>query len=63
MAEMEHNIEVITRGIPEYATIDDVALPYKRHIVIVFARPCRLLGRVIRVVSCCHEHHADEYTF
>jgi len=26
LAEMKHNLEPITRGVPDYATIDDVPL-------------------------------------
>ena len=55
--EMEQNLEAFTTSIPKYVTIDDVPLWYQRHTVGVSARLHRLLGRVIIVVSCYHEHH------
>lgn len=60
MVEMEHNLEVITRGILEYVTLSNVSLWYQRHTVGASVRLCQLLGRVIRVVSCYREHHVGE---
>lgn len=63
MVVMECNLEVITYGIPEYATIDDVPLQYQRHTVRVSTRMHRLLGQFIRVILCYHEHHTGKYPF
>lgn len=44
IVELERNLEALTRGIQEYASINEVPLHYQRHIVGVSARLCQLLG-------------------
>lgn len=61
IVEVERNLEVLTKGIPEYALINEVPLRYQRHIVGVLTRMGQLLNQVIRVVLCYHEHHVGKY--
>lgn len=61
VVQVEHSLEVLTRGIPEYALIDEVPLQYQRHIVGVPIRLHQFLDRVIRAMSCYHEHHVGRY--
>ena len=53
------NLEGIVHGIPEYARLADVPMAYQRHTVGVPSRLHRLLRRLVRAVTCYHEHHAD----
>ena len=57
--EIVRNLEGITRGVPNYAIFDDVPCAYQRHIVGVPSRIHRLLRRLVRAVTCYHEHHAN----
>lgn len=62
MVEVERNLEALTRGIPDYATIDEVPLWYERHITGVSTRLHQVLGRVVRAISCYHEQHIGGLT-
>ena len=57
--ELVQNLEGIARGIPDYARLADVLLAYQRHTVGVPSRLHRLLRRLMRAMTCYHEHHAD----
>ena len=57
--ELVQNLEALTRGIPDYARLADVPFAYQRHIVGVPTRVHRLLRRLVRAVTCYHEHHRD----
>ena len=57
IVEVEHNLEALTKGIPEYASIDKVPLQYQRHTIRVSARLHGLLNRVIKDILCNHEQH------
>ena len=57
--ELIQNLEGIARGIPDYARLADVSMAYQRHTVGVPSRLHRLLRRLVRAVTCYHEHHAD----
>ena len=57
--ELIQNIEGIARGIPDYARLADVPMAYQRHTVGVPIRIHRILRRLVRTVTCYHEHHAD----
>lgn len=57
--ELVQNLEGIARGIPDYAQLADVPLAYQRHMVGVPSRLHRLLRRLVRAVTCYHEHHVD----
>ena len=56
--ELIQNLEGIARGIPDYARLADVPLAYQRHTVGVPSHLHRLLRRLVRAVTCYHEHHA-----
>ena len=58
-SELIQNLEGIARGIPDYARLADVLLAYQRHTVGVPSHLHRLLRRLVRAVTCYHEHHAD----
>ena len=58
-SELIQNLEGIAQGIPDYARLADVPLAYQRHTVGVPSRLHRLLRRLVRAVTCYHEHHAD----
>ena len=57
--ELIQNLEGITHGIPDYARLADVPMAYQRHTVGVPSRIHRILRRLVRAVTCYHEHHAD----
>ena len=57
--EIVRNLEGVTRGVPEYARLDDVPRAYHRHTVGVPSRIHRLLRQLVRTVTCYHENHAD----
>lgn len=57
MVEVECNLEALTRGILDYATINEVPLRYQRNTTGVSARLCQMLGQVVRARSCYHKHH------
>ena len=57
--ELIQNLEGIAYGIPDYARLDDVPRAYQRHTVGVPSCIHRLLRRLVRAVTCYHEHHAD----
>ena len=57
--ELIQNIEGIARGIPDYARLADVPMAYQRHMVGVPSRIHRILRRLVRAVTCYHEHHAN----
>ena len=57
--ELIQNLEGIGRGIPDYARLADVPMAYQRHTVGVPSRIHRILRRLVRAVTCYHEHHAD----
>ena len=57
--DLVQNLEALTRGIPDYGRLADVPRVYQRHTVGVSTRVHRLLRRVVRVVTCYHEHHRD----
>ena len=47
LVELEKNLVGLMRGIPEYATFDDIPLRFQRHMVEVPGILRRLLSRVI----------------
>ena len=53
------NLEGIARGVPDYARLADVPMAYQRHIIGVSSHLHHLLRRLVRAVTCYHEHHAD----
>ena len=57
--ELIQNLEGIAHGIPDYARLVDVPMAYQRHMVGVLSRIHRILRRLVRAVTCYHEHHAD----
>ena len=57
--ELVQNLKGLTRGIPDYARLADVPFEYQRHTVGVPTRIHRLLRRLVRAVTCYHEHHRD----
>lgn len=57
LVELEWNLVVLMRGIPEYPTFYEIPLRFQRHIVEFPGRLHQLLWRVIRAVTCYHEHH------
>ena len=57
--ELVHNLEGVARGAPNYAHLDNVPLAYQRHTVGVLSRLHHLLRRLVRAVTCWHEHDAD----
>ena len=57
--ELIQNLEDIARGIPDYARLADVSMAYQRHTVGVPYHLHQLLRRLVRAVTCYHEHHAD----
>ena len=57
--ELIQNLEGIAHGIPDYARLSDVPMAYQRHTVGVSNRIYRILRRLVRAVTCYHEHHAD----
>jgi len=57
--ELIQNLEGIARGISDYARLADVPMAYQRHTVGVPSRIHRILRRLVRAVTCYHEHHAD----
>ena len=57
--EIVRNLEGLTSRIPNYARFDDVPHAYQRHTAGVSNRIHRLLRRLVRAVTCYHEHHAD----
>ena len=57
--ELIQNLEGIARGIPDYAWLADVLMPFQRHMVGVPSCLHRLLRCLVHAVSCYHEHHAD----
>ena len=57
--DLIQNLEGIARGIPDYAWLADVPMAYQRHTVGVPSRIHRILRRLVRAVTCYHEHHAD----
>ena len=57
--ELIQNLEGIAHGIPDYAWLADVPMAYQRHTVGVPNRIHRILRRLVRAVTCYHEHHAD----
>lgn len=57
--ELVQNLEGLTRGIPDYMRLADVPFTYQRHTVGVPPRVHRLLRRLVRAVTCYHEHHRD----
>lgn len=44
LIEMECNLDAITRGVPDYATIDEVPMHWQRHTLGVYTRLRRLLS-------------------
>jgi len=57
--ELVQNLEGLTRGIPDYGRLADVPFAYQRHTVGVPTRIHHLLRRLVRAVTCYHEHHRD----
>ena len=57
--ELVQNLEGLTQGIPDYVRLADVPFTYQRHTVGVPTRIHRLLRRLVRAVTCYHEHHCD----
>ena len=57
--ELVQNLEGLTRGILDYTRLADVPFAYQRHTVGVPTRIHRLLRRLVRAVTCYHEHHRD----
>ena len=57
--ELIQNLEGIAHGIPDYARLADVPMAYQRHTMGVPNRIHRILRRLVRAVTCYHEHHAD----
>ena len=57
--EIMHNLEGIARGVPNYARFDDVPRAYQRHTMGVSNRVHCLLRRLIRSVTCYHDHHVN----
>ena len=57
--ELIQNLEGIAHGIPDYARLSDVLMAYQHHTVGVPNRIHRILRRLVRAVTCYHEHHAD----
>ena len=57
--ELIQNLEGIAHGILDYARLSDVPMAYQRHTVGVPNRIHRILRRLVRAVTCYHEHHAD----
>ena len=57
--ELIQNLEGIARGIPDYARLADVPMAYQRHTVGVPSRIHRILRRLVRAITCYHEHHVD----
>ena len=57
--ELIQNLEGIARGIPDYVRLADVLMAYQRHTVGVPSRLHRILRRLVRAITCYHEHHAD----
>ena len=57
--EIMHNLEGITRGVPNYARFDDVPRAYQRHTVGVSNRVHHFWRWLILEVTCYHEHHTD----
>ena len=57
--DLIQNLEGIARGIPDYARLADVPMAYQRHTVGVPSRIHRILRRLVRAVTCYHEHHAN----
>ena len=55
--DLVQNLEALTRGIPDYGRLADVPRAYQRHTVGVSTRVHRLLRRLVRAVTCYHEHH------
>lgn len=55
--DLVQNLEALTRGIPDYGRLGDMPRAYQRHTVGVSTRVHRLLRRVVRAVTCYHEHH------
>ena len=58
--EIVRNLEGITRVVPDYAKFDDIPRAYQRHTVGVPSHIDRLLRRLVRAVTCYHEHHTDQ---
>lgn len=57
--ELVQNLKGLTRGIPDYARLADVPFAYHRHTIGVPTRIHHLLRRLVREVTCYHEHHRD----
>ena len=57
--EIVRNLEGITQGVLDYELFYDVPRAYQRHTVGVPSRIHCLLRRLVRAVTCYHEHHAD----
>ena len=57
--ELIQNLEGIAHGILDYARLADVPMAYQRHTVGVPNRIHQILRRLVRAVTCYHEHHAD----
>ena len=57
--EITQNLEGLTHCILEYARMGDVPRQYQRHTVGVPTHIHRLLRRLVRAVTCYHEHHRD----
>ena len=57
--QIVRNLEGITRGVPDYAHFDDVPCAYQRHTVGVPNQIHRLLRRLVRAMTCYHEHDVD----
>ena len=57
--DLVQNLEALTRGIPDYGRLADVRGAYQRHTVGVSTRVHHLLRRLVRAMTCYHEHHRD----
>lgn len=57
--EIARNLDNLTRGIQEYALMEDIPRRYQRNRVEVSNRIRRLLTRVVRAVTCYHEHNVE----
>ena len=57
--DLVQNLEALTQGIRDYGRLANVPRAYQRHIVGVSTHVHHLLRRLVRAVTCYHEHHRD----